>query len=66
MRIASGKRTTFMSEVKEEIPGPGNYNQSSDIGSGKAFTFQGKKDQKYNDVPGPGSYDTKDDVTRPG
>ena len=67
MRLASAKRTTFMEEIREEVPGPGNYNQGSTIGNAKGFTIQGRPDAKYNDVPGPGSYNNdKVDMTRPG
>ena len=66
-RLNSAKRTTFMENAPNDLPGPGNYDQGSTFGNGKAFTIQGRPDAKYNDVPGPGSYNNDNvDITRPG
>ena len=43
-----------MNEVQKDIPGPGNYDHELD--KGKAFTIQGRHEDKVNDMPGPGSY----------
>jgi hypothetical protein len=39
MRVTSAKRTTFMEEAPNDLPGPGNYDQASGFGNGKAFTI---------------------------
>jgi len=54
--MTSAKRTTFVGEIINEQPGPGNYNQTSTFGEGKGFQFGGRKQEKMNDNPGPGSY----------
>lgn len=41
--MSSAKRTTFMGEIKESNPGPGNYYQYSSFGNGKAYKFEGKR-----------------------
>lgn len=45
------------------MPGPGNYNQGSTIGS-QGFTMGAKSQTKYNDGPGPGAYNARSDVTK--
>eukprot|EP00347_Sterkiella_histriomuscorum_P018852 403343924 len=65
-RIATTKRKTFMEEVPNEMPGPGNYDQGSTFQNGKGFKIGTRQDPKFSDVPGPGSYDTKNDLTKAG
>lgn len=64
MRMTSEKRTTFMGEIKEGSPGPGNYNQGSTFGDGKGYKFEGKRQDKYNENPGPGSYSSRNEYTK--
>lgn len=59
IRLASAKRTTFMEEAPNELPGPGNYDQQSAFANGKAFSFKSRPEEKYNENPGPGSYENK-------
>lgn len=65
MRLSSAKRTTFMEQVGEDKPGPGNYDSGSTFANAKGFTIGTRKDQKYNDVPGPGSYRSDSEITKP-
>lgn len=37
--MGSAKRTTFMEDIDEYNPGPGNYNQGSSFGNDKGFRF---------------------------
>lgn len=56
----------FCEDVVNELPGPGNYNQTSGFGHGRSYSMQGKIERKYNENPGPGSYDNKNDLVKDG
>lgn len=66
MRLASAKRTTFMEDAPNDLPGPGNYDQGSAFKGEKGFTIGAKQEPKYNENPGPGAYDARNDITKAG
>ena len=64
MRLASAKRTTFMEDAPNDLPGPGNYDQGNGFSNSKGFTIGAKQEAKYNENPGPGAYDSKNEVIK--
>ena len=66
MKIGTGNRESIVNKLLADMPGPGNYSQSSLFGkNAPSFTMQGKKDQKMRDhSPGPGVYDNSTSQTK--
>jgi hypothetical protein len=54
-----GTRSKIVSNEDMSKPGPGHYEQHSNIGKGtQSFTIGGKgREDQRNDSPGPGHYD---------
>ena len=50
---------------KEELPGPGKYEQRSKLGEGPHYSMYDKRETKYNDNPGPGAYEASEEKRRP-
>ena len=47
------------------MPGPGQYDQHSNIGKGRAVQISGKTVyEKASEVPGPGSYNASSEVVK--
>jgi len=55
--VSKSPKTTY-DKYRASLPGPGYYDADAfERGRLPAYSFNGRKEPKYNDIPGPGSYD---------
>jgi len=63
--ISKSHRGDIVSRENLSMPGPGNYESPSRIGTGISYKFGEKhRDVVDSDIPGPGSYEPKDTLNK--
>jgi hypothetical protein len=66
-KMGTSNRNSIVNKILSDMPGPGQYTQSSIFGNSasKGVTILGKeKERQHDNSPGPGGYDAKTSLTK--